>query len=346
MAYFRCFGIMVFFCFELLFLNLPFSAGQGVSATREEGEIGEPDSQNPIEPFKISVNVNEVRLDVVVLDKKGNQITDLTAADFEVRQDKLPQDVTSSVYIRNQAAAAASPSISQKGAQNLPKPSEPASSLKEEEVRRTIVFVVDNLAMQPKHLFFAKLSMKNFLEKQMQPGDIVSIIRTGAGNSALQMFLSDKRQLMARIESIPAEGPAFRDGQKEPDDWQYHRIYDNQLSTLSYSIRAMKDMPGDDIQTLAIIYNADMEAIARSEIETQTILYKDGKELIRGRLKPINPADVKDPDSIPILRRLTLGADMTPGDYAIQLLVIDKKKGKNKGVVASQTLNFKVVEKQ
>jgi len=39
--------------------------------------------------------------------------------------------------------------------------------------------------------------------------------------------------------------------------------------------------PGDRLQTLAILYGAGAETLVRSEIETQTILYKDGKELVR-----------------------------------------------------------------
>ena len=36
--------------------------------------------------FRIQVSVEEVRLDAVVLDKRGNQITNLTAKDFRIFQ--------------------------------------------------------------------------------------------------------------------------------------------------------------------------------------------------------------------------------------------------------------------
>jgi len=240
----------------LLFISLPFSAGQEVPTTPDvesEAEFDEPD------PYRISVAVSEVRLDVVALDDKGRQITDLTAADFEVYQDRLLQDVTSSIYIKNQTDAAASPAAYTKDASNLLKPSVPAQPLKE-EVCRTIVFVVDNFSMTFRQLGSAKMSMKRFLERQMQPGDMVAIMRTSFGNSAIQVFLSDRRMITERIDHIPHVGP------KEPDDcdlsdpycpWDprmYHHMYDNQLSTLSYSIRALSNMPGRKILLFLTAY--------------------------------------------------------------------------------------------
>jgi len=74
----------------LLFIILPICVGQGVPAKPKTESESESDK---IDPYKISVNVSEVRLDVVVLDNKGRPITDLTAEDFEVYQDRRLQEV-------------------------------------------------------------------------------------------------------------------------------------------------------------------------------------------------------------------------------------------------------------
>jgi hypothetical protein len=62
-------------CFLFFLPGLsPFSVGQGISAA-----IATPAAENtsePTEPLQIKLSVDEVRLDVVVLDKKGNPITD------------------------------------------------------------------------------------------------------------------------------------------------------------------------------------------------------------------------------------------------------------------------------
>ncbi len=40
------------------------------------------------------------------------------------------------------------------------------------------------------------------LNEQMQPNDLVAIVRTSAGMGALQQFTTDKRQLYAAIERV------------------------------------------------------------------------------------------------------------------------------------------------
>jgi len=220
----------------LLFNNLPFTAGQDVSAIPEAENSIETDF---IDPFKITVNVSEIRLDVVVLDNKGYPIKDLTADDFEIYQDKLPQNIVTGVYIENQSDTVALATASRKDAPNLTK--FPTTVLKEEEIRRTIIFVVDNLSLiEFDDLYHIKMSIKSFLDKQMQPGDLVAVMSTSYGNSALNFFSSDKIQMSRRVDSIPFEPVTLgKDG--------LYRIYENQLATLSYCIRALKDMPGRKI---------------------------------------------------------------------------------------------------
>ena len=189
------------------------------------------------------MNVSEVSLDIVVVDNKGRPITDLTADDFEVYQDKRQQEVTSSIYISNQAAPSAWPSSHGKASQNLPPL--PAKTLKEEEVRRTIVFLLDNGSMPFQYMQYAKMSVSGFLEKQMLPGDLVAVMYTTSGNSFSDMFSSDKRLLSARLEKVPAEGEFYQSENNALDT--LHRVYENQLHAISYGIRALKDMPGRKI---------------------------------------------------------------------------------------------------
>ena len=99
--------------------------------------------------------------------------------------------------------------------------------------------------------------------------------------------------------------------------------------------------PGDNLLTMTMLYNADAKAIARSEIETQVILYKDGMEYMRGKPTPVVSNRSEEP--VLIMNRITAG---TPGDYVLQLIVTDTKNSKKAEGFASQTLGFTVVEKQ
>jgi len=235
-------GIAIAFCIALLFPGLPLFSEQDAPTTTETETAATSES---IEPFGIKINVNEVRLDVVVLDKNGNPVTDLTAADFEVFQDKKRQEITSSVYIKHQADVATQPAASQKDSRSTSLL--PAPALKQEDVGRTIIFIVDDNSMTFENGYYAKMVLRNFVEKQMQPSDMVAVLRTSYGNSALQMFLYDKRQLLARIETMPMNMRWTRVNSDLGASRDLNNIYDNQLSSLSYSFRALKNMPGRKI---------------------------------------------------------------------------------------------------
>jgi VWFA-related protein len=278
MARFRFFITATMFCIVLLFFNLHVSIGQDGSTIPESETVSE---SGPVEPLAIKLSVNEVRLDVVVLDNKGNPVTNLTAADFEIFQNGRRQKTLSSVYIKDQsevATLAVQSPASKKDTRNIP--ALPATALKREDTRRTIVFVLDDRSMSSENAAHAKMALGNFVEKQMQTGDIVAILQTGQGSSALQMFLSDKNQLLARIKAMRLTGaPA----EAAPDDSHLYRIYDNQLSTLSYSIRALKDMPGRKILIMMTAEPALSQPPVRILDERQTTLERISFPEIYGR---------------------------------------------------------------
>jgi len=257
-------GVIVTFSFALIFLNVPFSAGQDVPAAA----TAENDAELILPaPLKISVNVNEVRLDVVVLDRRGEPVTDLTADDFEVFQNGVRQKVLSSIYVKNQSYNSLQPTVSRQGTGNL-SPT-PATDLKREDTHRTIVFIVDDLSMGFENHNHTRMSLRNFVEKQMEPGDMVAILRTGRGNSALQMFLSDKRELLVRIDAMRLETALTNN----LDNSDFYHIYDNQLIALSYSLRALEDMPGRKIlnmltaQTTISVPSTEIMPVGVEEID-------------------------------------------------------------------------------
>jgi VWFA-related protein len=176
----------------------------------------------------IKVGVEEVRLDAVVLDKEGYQVTGLTASDFEIRQDGLPQKITACTYINDyQPQPPVQAAVPQGSRTMLPTP-----MLKRENVRRTIAFVVDNLTMEFEQVHRARMGLQKFVETQMQPGDLVTIIPTAGGNAASQVFSSDKQYLLSIIDNLR---------------WQTTRHmspWKPQLLSIAYCIGALRNMPG------------------------------------------------------------------------------------------------------
>ncbi|HEV2914986.1 MAG TPA: VWA domain-containing protein [Pyrinomonadaceae bacterium] len=148
----------------------------------------------------VRITANLVQVDAVVVDGKGNQVTDLASEDFEILEDDRPQKITNFSYVSTESArptAAATPSPRDRNA-----PPVPPVRLRPEQVRRTMALVVDDLGLSFESAHFVRRTLRKFVDEQMQPADLVAIIRTGGGMGALQQFTSDKRQLYAAIERV------------------------------------------------------------------------------------------------------------------------------------------------
>src|SRR5205823_9440493 len=81
-------------------------------------------------------------------------------------------------------------------------PPPPPLALKPEQIRRTVALVVDDLGLSWETITRVRQSLKKWVDNDMQPGDLVAVIRTGAGMGALQQFTSDKRMLFAAIDRV------------------------------------------------------------------------------------------------------------------------------------------------
>jgi VWFA-related protein len=147
-----------------------------------------------------SVTSTLVQVDAVVTDGKGHNIADLTPADFEVLIDGKAQPLTHFSYVRVAAETqAAEPRPAVKTGPALPPPS---AQLRPEDVRHTLVLMVDDLGLSFPSMAFVRRSLSKFVENQMQPGDLVAVLRTGAGSGALQQFTADKRVLLSIIDGL------------------------------------------------------------------------------------------------------------------------------------------------
>jgi len=152
--------------------------------------------------FVVRINVNLVQMDAVVTDSKGRPVTDLKTEDFEILQDGVPQKITNFSYVSEGAKSAAPPVAVPPPSKSEPVAPIPPVPLKREQVRRAVALVVDDLGLSPTGVAYVRGALKKFVDNDMQPGDLVAILRTGAGIGALQQFTTDRRLLYAAIESI------------------------------------------------------------------------------------------------------------------------------------------------
>lgn len=183
-----------------------FTQGQMSGQESPTREVARPPAQAPGDDV-VRITTNLVQVDVTVLNSKGQPVGDLTADDFIVTEDGRQQKITNLSFITPSstvappvAASPAAKSVTARGAAPAPPP--PPVSLRPEQVRRTIALVVDDLGLSQESSHYVRRSLRKFVDDEMQPGDLVAIIRTGAGMGALQQFTADKRMLYAAIERV------------------------------------------------------------------------------------------------------------------------------------------------
>ena len=155
----------------------------------------------PANDSVIRINVNLVQIDAVVTDKQGKPVTDLQAADFEVLQDGRAQGITNFSYIEAREGTAGARAEVARAARKGQAPPPPAV-LKPAEIRRTVALVVDDLGLSFDSISRVRQSLHRFVDREMRPGDLIAVIRTGAGMGALQGFTSDPHLLHAAIDHV------------------------------------------------------------------------------------------------------------------------------------------------
>jgi VWFA-related protein len=176
--------------------------GQQNTPNDSNKEKPQPSSVQKDTEGVVRISVTLVQVDVAVTDKKGRPVTDLKAGDFEIYEDGRRQQITSFSSVSPEPAEAPAPSVAASKTTERYLPPPPPPNLRPSQVRRTIALVVDDLTLTVESAPFVRQALKKFVDEQMQPGDLVAIIRTAAGMGALQMFTADKRILYAAIERV------------------------------------------------------------------------------------------------------------------------------------------------
>ncbi|HLW99170.1 MAG TPA: VWA domain-containing protein [Candidatus Acidoferrales bacterium] len=158
-------------------------------------------SQNPPRG-KISVTVNLVLVDARVTDRNGKPIRGLKPEQFTVLENDKPQRISSFEYF--DASATETASAGEHKQLILPlsglKPTQDVQ--RELPKRRLIVLFYDLTSMQPDQLLRAVSSGEEFLQEQLSPADLVSVVTFGNQLSVLTSFIDNRATLLRAVRSI------------------------------------------------------------------------------------------------------------------------------------------------
>ena len=195
----------------------------------------------------VKISTSLIQLDLSVTDKKGNPITDIRPDEVEIFENGEKQEISGFSFISGSSTG------------DKPEPAslypEPVKNVRPEAVRRSIAIVVDDISLGFDTTAHTRRSLKQFIDEEMRPGDLVAIIRTGSGVGALQQFTTDKKVLHAAVERIRWK-PLFkdnlgafmpfeaRDGNDAVEDFQNDAFAAGTLGALRFVINGMGQLPG------------------------------------------------------------------------------------------------------
>lgn len=249
-------------------------------------------TQKPVADDKddvVKINTNLVQVDAVVT-KDGKLVTNLTAGDFEIFEDGKRQTITTFAYISNVPAATPRPPT--KDAKSTG-PGVPFTPVKPYEPHRTIAFVVDDFGLSAESMYQVKRQLRRFVTEQLQPNDLVAIIRTSGEMGALQQFTNDKRILMRAVDQLHWNIcsrigvhvlPAHQDFDNGPPQCGW-RSYTLSLKALRFVVDAMGYLPGR--KSLALLsddqpYESQDQFLAQPGVLKEAGIVKDDDLSIPG----------------------------------------------------------------
>jgi VWFA-related protein len=176
----------------------------------EAQQIGQNAPVGSSDTVTLSVRSQIVIETVVVKDKKGNPVDGLTAKDFTLTEDGVPQTIR---FCEHQSLPSTASDVP------LPPPGPEDIKLYKRLARtqispeipgdvrykdhRLLALYFDMTAMRPADQLRALAAAQTFIRKQMTTADLVSILRYSGGSvDVLQDFTADRNRLLSIIQTL------------------------------------------------------------------------------------------------------------------------------------------------
>ena len=154
-----------------------------------------PEQAKPPEKFQGEVNVNEVLLDVLVTDAKGNVIVGLDKNDFVVTENGKPVELTGVTFYSNRQLTQSSPTLAKQGV-----------TTEQGTEDRYFIFLFDDqkdTAFEAPELLAQQLDAgrraRDWVQTHLLPSDWVAVLSYDARLKVQQDFTRDRKALMAAI---------------------------------------------------------------------------------------------------------------------------------------------------
>jgi VWFA-related protein len=250
--------------------------------------------------YTFHVQSDLVLVNVTVRDKSGNFVRNLRAEDFTILEDNKPQKVSSfdvenvdALATQDVAQAKALPSPSSQQALPTATTASAAKAADQFKDRRLIVLFFDLSAMEPDEIDRAITSAEHYVDAQMAPADLVSIVSLGSSLLVNQDFTSDHELLKKQLQAFgEGSGQGFEEGttgttEGTPDTGQPFTADDTEYNIFNTdrrleALRSVAEKLSSLQQKKSLIYFSS--GMDRTGIENQSELRAATNAAVRANL--------------------------------------------------------------
>jgi len=175
--------------------------------------------------------VEQVTVDVVVIDKNGEPVTDLSRDDVEVYEGGVRQTIAS--FDRFEVALPEEPVVSPAEPAPAPPPPPRVSTNADEKAGRgrTFVLVFDDVHLSPYTAQQARTAIAQFLRTETREGDKVTLVAPGSGawwSTRMGEGLPDLLELVSKIQALNTP-ETRRDWMSDYEAMRIHVFRDNMI---------------------------------------------------------------------------------------------------------------------
>ncbi|HVE73159.1 MAG TPA: VWA domain-containing protein [Thermoanaerobaculia bacterium] len=228
-----------------------------------------------------NIDVRIINVDVVVTDRKGNFVPNLKPEDFTILENGVAKPISNFYEVQGSVAK----NVVGEAPVAPPPTASPALAAKTvpENMKRRIIFYVDNLSLSPFNRNRVFTEMKDFVKTVMRPGDEAMIATYNRSMKVRVPFTPDTNALLTMIDGLAREsglGVAHKSERRQTEE----RIRESSSYTDAISVaRSYASSVEHDLRQSTSSINALMSTLAGVEGKKILVLTSEGFPMQPGR---------------------------------------------------------------